>query len=78
MTKSTGSILADEGRPEGQGAGTGPRSTLNSRRKLGLAIVAGAFVAIGAAYGVYWGTVLRYSQSTDDAYVNGNVVQITP
>ena len=54
-------------------------STLNSsRRKLWLAIVAGAFVAIGAAYGVYWGTVLRYSQSTDDAYVNGNVVQITP
>ena len=78
MTKSTGSILADEGRPEGRGAGTEPRNTLNSRRKLWLAIVAGAFVAIGAAYGVYWGTVLRYSQSTDDAYVNGNVVQITP
>jgi membrane fusion protein, multidrug efflux system len=53
-------------------------STLNTRRKLWLAIVAGAFVAIGAAYGAYWATVLRYSQSTDDAYVNGNVVQITP
>ena len=54
-------------------------STLSSsRRKLWLAIVAGAFIAIGAAYGAYWGTVLRYSQSTDDAYVNGNVVQITP
>src|SRR5579862_9013473 len=53
-------------------------STWNTRRRLWLAIVAGAFVAIGAAYGVYWATVLRYSQSTDDAYVNGNVVQITP
>jgi membrane fusion protein (multidrug efflux system) len=53
-------------------------STLNTRRKLWLALVAGAFLAIGTAYGVYWGTVLRYSQSTDDAYVNGNVVQITP
>ena len=53
-------------------------STLKTRRKLWLAIVAGAFVAIGAAYGAYWATVLRYSQSTDDAYVNGNVVQITP
>jgi membrane fusion protein, multidrug efflux system len=53
-------------------------STLNARRKLWLAIVAGAFLAIGTAYGVYWATVLRYSQSTDDAYVNGNVVQITP
>jgi membrane fusion protein (multidrug efflux system) len=27
---------------------------------------------------VYWTTVARYYQSTDDAYVNGNVVQITP
>src|SRR3569833_1564630 len=53
-------------------------STLKTRRKLWLAIVAGACVAIGAAYGAYWSTVLRYSQSTDDAYVNGNVVQITP
>jgi membrane fusion protein, multidrug efflux system len=53
-------------------------STLKTRRKLWLVIVAGAFVAIGAAYGAYWATVLRYSQSTDDAYVNGNVVQITP
>ena len=56
-----------------------PKSaSLKSRRKLWLAVVGGAFVAVGAAYGVYWGTVLRYSQSTDDAYVNGNVVQITP
>ena len=53
-------------------------SSRKSRRVLWLAIVAGAFVAIAAAYGAYWATVLRYSQSTDDAYVNGNVVQITP
>jgi membrane fusion protein, multidrug efflux system len=53
-------------------------SNLKARRKLWLAIVAGAFAVIGAGYGVYWATVLRYSQSTDDAYVNGNVVQITP
>jgi membrane fusion protein, multidrug efflux system len=52
--------------------------SLKNRRKLWLAGVAGVFAAIGAAYGVYWATVLRYSQSTDDAYVNGNVVQITP
>ncbi|HVW70100.1 MAG TPA: efflux RND transporter periplasmic adaptor subunit [Steroidobacteraceae bacterium] len=53
-------------------------TSMKSRRKLWLAIVGGAFVAVGAAYGAYWATVLRYSQSTDDAYVNGNVVQITP
>src|SRR5271168_5178483 len=53
-------------------------SSLRSRRKLWLAIATGAFVVVGAAYGAYWAMVLRYSQSTDDAYVNGNVVQITP
>src|SRR3984893_17002948 len=50
----------------------------NSRRWLLLSIVGGAFLLIGAAYTLYWASVLRYSQSTDDAYVNGTVVQITP
>ena len=53
-------------------------ASLKSRRKFWLAGVGGVFAVIGAAYGVYWAMVLRYSQSTDDAYVNGNVVQITP
>src|ERR1700730_13649316 len=50
----------------------------NSRRWLWLSIAGGAFLLIGAAYTLYWAEVLRYTQSTDDAYVNGNVVQITP
>jgi membrane fusion protein (multidrug efflux system) len=37
-----------------------------------------SFAVIAVAYGVYWAQVLRYQQSTDDAYVGGNVVQITP
>jgi len=49
-----------------------------NRRWLLLSIVGGAFLLIGAAYTAYWAGVLRYRQSTDDAYVNGNVVQITP
>ena len=48
----------------------------NRTRWLALAIA--AFAAIGIAYGVYWALALRYFQSTDDAYVSGNVVQITP
>ncbi len=47
-------------------------------RKRWLAIVIGAFALIGVAYGSYWTLALRYTQSTDDAYVSGNVVQITP
>ena len=52
-------------------------SPRKSKRWLLLSIFGGAFLLIGAAYTVYWSSVLRYRQSTDDAYVNGNVVQIT-
>jgi membrane fusion protein, multidrug efflux system len=40
--------------------------------------VSGVFAALGLVYGAYWALALRYFQSTDDAYVSGNVVQITP
>jgi membrane fusion protein (multidrug efflux system) len=53
-------------------------SPRRSKRWLLLSIFGGAFLLIGAAYTAYWSSVLRYQQSTDDAYVNGNVVQITP
>ena len=49
---------------------------LPNRRKL-LALVIGAFVVGAVGYGAYWALVLRHSEATDDAYVNGNVVQIT-
>ena len=35
-------------------------------------------VLAGIAYGVYWALVLSHYESTDNAYVQGNVVQITP
>ena len=47
-----------------------------NRKKTLLAVI--ATFAIGAiAYGAYWSIALRHAESTDDAYVNGNVVQIT-
>jgi membrane fusion protein, multidrug efflux system len=49
-----------------------------SKRWLWLSIAGSAFAVIGIIYGVYWAEVLRFYQSTDDAYVGGNVVQITP
>ena len=57
---------------------TSTQATRGNARKRWLAIAIGAFVLIGASYGGYWALALRYSQSTDDAYVSGNVVQITP
>jgi len=43
-----------------------------------LGALAAILLTAGAVYGAYWAQVLRYHQSTDDAYVGGNVVQITP
>ncbi|MGE5088660.1 MAG: biotin/lipoyl-binding protein, partial [Candidatus Levyibacteriota bacterium] len=52
--------------------------TLQSRRQLGIAIVLGVAVVAGIAWAAWWGWSARYDQTTDDAYVGGNVVQITP
>ena len=54
-----------------------PRARNGTRKRWLLGVVT-TFAVIAAAYGAYWGLVLRYTQSTEDAYVNGNVVQITP
>jgi membrane fusion protein, multidrug efflux system len=43
-----------------------------------LTVILGGTLLIGAAWGMYWDRDLRYSVYTDDAYVSGNVVQITP
>jgi len=43
-----------------------------------LTLILGGFLVIAAGWGVYWDRDLRYSAYTDDAYVSGNVVQITP
>ena len=40
--------------------------------------LAAVFGTLAIAYGLYWLLVARYVESTVDAYVQGNVVQITP
>jgi membrane fusion protein (multidrug efflux system) len=50
----------------------------NGRRNRMLLFVTLGILVIAIGYGVYWQTVLRLRESTDDAYVNGNIVQITP
>src|SRR5262245_65928798 len=47
-------------------------------RKLALTALAAAVVVAGAAWGTYYLMVSRHFESTDNAYVQGNVVQITP
>ena len=57
---------------------TAKPSLWKSPRVRWLTLIVGGFLIVSAAYGVYWDRDLRYSVYTDDAYVSGNVVQITP
>jgi membrane fusion protein (multidrug efflux system) len=49
-----------------------------TRRAKLLTAVVSAFLLVGIAYTAYWLIHGRYHESTDDAYVGGNLVQITP
>ena len=52
-------------------------SAANGTRRRRLAILAAAVTLCGVGYGAYWLLYGRYFESTDDCYVNGDVVQIT-
>jgi membrane fusion protein (multidrug efflux system) len=51
--------------------------TPNGKRRFWLVLVAAIVIAGGLAWGLYWLFYARYFESTDDAYVAGNVVTIT-
>ncbi|HEY5299108.1 MAG TPA: HlyD family secretion protein [Acetobacteraceae bacterium] len=56
-----------------------PRSRAKRARKtLALGALAIAFAAAGAWYGHTWWTTGRFTESTDDAYVGGDVTTISP
>ena len=55
-----------------------PAAAARRKRRLGIAAVAAAVAVAAAGYGAYYALVLDHYESTDDAYVQGNVVQITP
>ncbi|RKE36078.1 membrane fusion protein (multidrug efflux system) [Paraburkholderia sp. BL23I1N1] len=74
VVENTGGASATPATP----AGNAPQATPPGKRKLLLALLGLAVVAAGAAYGAYYMTYARYHQSTDDAYVSGNLVQLTP
>ena len=57
---------------------TTPSPQGNPARKKALSAVAAAVLLAGIGYGAYWALVLNHFESTDNAYVQGNVVQLTP
>jgi membrane fusion protein (multidrug efflux system) len=56
-----------------------PQSATSARkRKILLGLLGAGIVVSAAAYGAYYFTVGRFHESTDDAYVSGNLIQLTP
>jgi len=52
-------------------------ATATSKRRRGLMALGGVAILGGVVYGSYWFLSARHYQSTDDAYVDGDLVQIT-
>jgi membrane fusion protein, multidrug efflux system len=50
----------------------------NGKRRLLLILFSLVVLAALIAYGAWWYIFARHYESTDDAYVAGNVVQVTP
>lgn len=71
------SATATQGEAPHQAENGTPNGTPNRRRRLIIALVLLVFLAAGIAYGAWWLIAGRYHESTDDAYVGGNSVQVT-
>jgi len=72
---------ANNNRGHSAPAGTSPNAAppgASGKRKLWLALLGIGVVVAGAAYGAYYTTYGQYHESTDDAYVDGNLVELTP
>jgi membrane fusion protein (multidrug efflux system) len=59
-------------------AATPEPSSAKRKRGFALWILLIVLLVIGAGYWFWWRTVARFEQTTDDAYVSGNVVTLTP
>ena len=55
-----------------------PPAKPHPKRKKALLMLAATVAVVGVAWGAYEWLVARHYESTDNAYVQGNVVQITP
>jgi membrane fusion protein, multidrug efflux system len=61
-----------------QSAAASQASARNGKRKWLILLLVVVILVAAIAYGLYYFLVARFHETTDDAYVNGNVVQITP
>lgn len=59
-------------------AAAAPAANGNGKRRSLLIGVTIALIIVLIAYGIWWFIYARHYENTDDAYVGGNVVQVTP
>lgn len=69
--------MTTEPNPEAKNAAA-TKSGGNGKRRKALTILAAAVVLAGIAWLLYWLFVGRWHEDTNDAYVQGNVVTVTP
>ncbi|MGJ7918725.1 efflux RND transporter periplasmic adaptor subunit [Massilia sp. LXY-6] len=60
-----------------QTAAAQPAAPASGRRRLFTALAAVALLGALGAGGIYWATSMQYRELTEDAYVEGNLVQVT-
>ncbi|PQV54812.1 efflux RND transporter periplasmic adaptor subunit [Paraburkholderia sp. BL21I4N1] len=53
-------------------------NTSNATRRVLMSLIVLVVIVAAVAYGLYYFLVERFHEITNDAYVNGNIVQITP
>ena len=76
--------MSDNDRTANKPAAAAPAATAaangngNGKRKRALLGVAAVTALLALGYGTYWWIYQRHYETTDNAYVNGPVVQITP
>ncbi|MDR5779683.1 EmrA/EmrK family multidrug efflux transporter periplasmic adaptor subunit [Caballeronia sp. LZ065] len=64
--------------PQQNAAAAPAQKAGNGKRRRLMTLIVLVVILAAVAYGLYYFLVARFHESTDDAYVNGNVVQITP
>lgn len=66
-----------ETQPQAAVAGTKENGNGNGKRKRQLLLLTFALILVAIIFSLYWFLYARYYEETDDAYVGGNVVQIS-
>lgn len=78
MSDNAPTVNPTAARPPATAPVTSPPSEANGVRRRGLALIAAVVVLAGIGWGVWHYLYSRHQANTDNAYVAGNVVQITP